>query len=224
MTRIALIEDEPSLAMGISDNLELEGYECDVYDHGTSGMEVCLTNPPDLLILDLGLPGTDGLMVLEKVRAKHADLPILVLTARSSEVDVLKGFRKGASDYVTKPFSPRILLARVAALLERYKPKSTALFLGETQIDLRSMTSTGSPLTTKEYEVLALLAEKRGEPVSRMVLLEEVWGMDSNASDRAVDTLVSELRKKVEPNPARPVYIITQRGIGYKLATAAFSR
>jgi len=224
MTKIMIIEDEASLAMGISDNLELDGYECQVFDHGTTGMNAVIKQPPDLLILDLGLPGTDGLTILQKVKGQHPDLPVLILTARSSEVDVLKGFKKGASDYVTKPFSPRILLARVAALLERSKPVSPMLKFGEVEVDLKAMTSTGPSLTTKEFEVLTLLAEKNGEPVSRMILLEEVWGMDSIASDRAVDTLISELRKKVEPNPAQPLYLLTQRGIGYKLATAAFSK
>lgn len=220
--RIYLIEDSEVLALGIADNLELEGYDCKVFNHGREGVSACLDSPPDLVILDLGLPDIDGLTVLEKVRARHASLPILVLTARGSEVDVLKGFKKGANDYVVKPFSPRILLARVGAMLSGFRTLRKKLYFGEIVVDLKLMTPDGANLTTKDFQVLDLLFQSGGEPVSRITLLEEVWGMASSSSERAVDTMLSELRKKLEPDPGTPKYILTQRGIGYKLSGQAF--
>ena len=222
MTNIVLVEDEEMLALGISDNLELEGFNCKVFDSGKKAIAHCLTSPPDLMILDLGLPDIDGLSVLEKIRGEQLDFPILVLTARSSEIDVLKGFHKGANDYVTKPFSPRILLARVTALLGRHRSEQTKLYFGKTVVNLKLMTAFGIHLSTREYKVLQMLAANNGEPVSRISLLEEVWGMDSQSTERAVDTMIVELRKKIEPNPGAPVYLITQRGIGYKLSADAF--
>jgi len=219
---IYLIEDEPTLALGIVDNLELEGYRCQHFTDGQVGLDACLASPPDLLILDLGLPGREGLAVLSEIRKAGLAFPVLILTARSSEVDVLKGFRKGASDYVTKPFSPRILLARIAALLNRFQAHNQLLQFGQITVDLQRMEATGVHLTTREFQVLAFLAKFRGQPVSRTALLDEVWGMDSESTDRAVDTMILELRKKVEPQPSHPRFILTQRGLGYKLAEKAF--
>jgi len=220
MTEIVLIEDEDALSMGISDNLALEGHRCRVFRTGREGLNACLAEPPDLLILDLGLPDMDGLAVLETIRGRGLDFPVLVLTARSSEIDVLKGFHKGANDYVSKPFSPRILLARAAALLGRFRAKSHKLYFGRVIVDLRLMTAFGAKLSTKEFQVLQLLAQNQGEPVSRVTLLEEAWGMDSSSSERAVDTMIVELRKKIEPDPSAPRFLLTQRGIGYKLHRA----
>ena len=221
---IYLVEDEPTLALGIVDNLELEGYRCQHFTDGQVGLDTCLASPPDLLILDLGLPGREGLTVLAEIRRAGLGFPVLILTARSSEVDVLKGFRKGASDYVTKPFSPRILLARIAALLQRFKPQGKQLHFASVTVDLQRMEAAGAHLTTREFKVLTYLARFRGQPVSRTALLEEIWGMDSLTTDRVVDTMILELRKKLEPEPSQPQFILTQRGLGYKLAETAFPK
>ena len=216
--RIAVVEDEPSIAMGIIDNLELEGYRVLSFNDGKIALSRLMADPVDLVILDIGLPGMNGLELLTLLRAEQPNVPVLLLTARSSEIDVLKGFKTGAHDYVTKPFSPRILSARVQALLSRFKPQTNQLRFGSIHLDLNTMTAIGAQLSSRDIQILARLAQAQGAPVSRQDLLEDVWGMDSETGERAVDTAIAELRKKIDSGPQAPRYLLTQRGIGYKLS------
>ncbi len=219
--RILIIEDEPGLQLGLNDLFEEAGYQVTVFGEGKPALEQIGALNPHLVILDLGLPDLDGSLLLEHFSRHHPDLPVLVLTARANEADIVLGFKLGAFDYVTKPFSPRILLARVNALLKRGSSSSGSLKLGEITIDFDRYQAFQAEkplhLTTREIDLLKLLHHHRGKPVSRHDILDEVWGMDSEAGPRTVDTHIAFLRKKIEPNPDKPVFILSQRGIGYKL-------
>lgn len=220
---IMIIEDEPALRLGLTDQFERAGYRVSASARGQTLLDALSTGSlPDLAILDLGLPDVDGTTVLETCARDAPNLPILVLTARANEADVVLGFKLGCCDYVTKPFSSRILAARVGALIQRAAPPSCQhIELGDVQIDFETYTATSPrgiiPLTTREFDILRYLSQQRGRPVSRHDLLDEVWGMDTTAGPRTVDTHIATLRKKVEPVADRPLYILSQRGIGYKL-------
>lgn len=221
MTLIYVVEDDPVLQMGIVDNLRLENYQVEACS-SVAVLETCLKQKqPDLLVLDLGLPDGDGGQVLADLRRRGLLFPVVVLTARASETDVLLGFKRGADDYVTKPFSPRILLARIAALLQRVQVnQGTLLVFGAITVDPINMLCRGDSaphLSTLEFQVLAFLATRMGQAVSRVSLLEEVWGMERAPTERAVDTLMANLRKKLEVNPKKPAFIHSQRGVGYRL-------
>jgi len=216
-----IVEDEPGLQLGLRDLLEEEGHQVTVLGRGKDAMNQISTLQPDLVILDLGLPDMDGTRVLEYFHQNVPELPVLVLTARANESDIVLSFKLGAYDYVTKPFSPRVLLARVEALSRRRSSKNEGMVLGNLILDFDRYQATRNGeilhLTTREFEILKVLYQNAGKPVSRNDLLDEVWGMTSEAGPRTVDTHIALLRKKVEPNPDKPVFIISQRGIGYKL-------
>ena len=219
--KILLVEDEPGLQIGLGDMLEEAGYQRRVCGTGRAALDEVPLWKPDLVVLDLGLPDIDGTRVLEQIHQQNPGLPVLILTARANESDVVLGFKMGAFDYVTKPFSPRILLARVEALLRRGEAPMGELALGPVTVnfDRYDAKCGGRPLhlTTREIEILRVLMEHEGKPVSRNDLLDEVWGLDSDAGPRTVDTHIALLRKKIEPNPDKPTFILSQRGIGYKL-------
>lgn len=221
MMKALVVEDEPGLQLGLSDLLEEAGYEVTVAGTGKKAITLVKDLQPAIAILDLGLPDIDGTRVLEYFHQHCTDLPVLVLTARANESDIVLGFKLGAYDYVTKPYSPRVLLARVEALARRRQPKTPYLQLGSLSLDFERYQATREGavvhLTTREFEILKVLNQSAGKPVSRNDLLDEVWGMSSEAGPRTVDTHIALLRKKVEPNPDKPMYIISQRGIGYKL-------
>nr|WP_243436060.1 response regulator transcription factor [Acanthopleuribacter pedis] len=218
---IFVLEDDPVLQMGIVDNLRLENYQVVACDTVAAFEQHLARTVPDLAVMDLGLPDGDGGTLLADLRRRGLRFPALLLTARASETDVLMGFKRGADDYVTKPFSPRILLARIAALLQRAAaPRETLLVFGELVVDPVNMLIRGDDaphLSTLEYQVLAYLADNMGQAVSRVALLEEVWGMERAPTERAVDTLMANLRKKLEPRPKQPQYLLSQRGVGYRL-------
>lgn len=219
---ILIVEDEPGLQLGLSDLLEDAGYTTSVCGSGKAAIAHMDTSPPDMVLLDLGLPDMDGTRILEYCQLNHASVPVLVLTARASEADIVLGFKLGAFDYVTKPFSPRVLQARVDALLRRGQSKSDSqITLGDIVIDCERYQARRNDedihLTTREIDLLKLLHQHEGKPVSRHDILDEVWGMGSEAGTRTVDTHIALLRKKIEPNPDKPTFIISQRGIGYKL-------
>ncbi|CAM2011134.1 winged helix-turn-helix domain-containing protein [Acanthopleuribacter pedis] len=221
MSLIFVLEDDPVLQMGIVDNLRLENYQVVACDTVAAFEQHLARTVPDLAVMDLGLPDGDGGTLLADLRRRGLRFPALLLTARASETDVLMGFKRGADDYVTKPFSPRILLARIAALLQRAAaPRETLLVFGELVVDPVNMLIRGDDaphLSTLEYQVLAYLADNMGQAVSRVALLEEVWGMERAPTERAVDTLMANLRKKLEPRPKQPQYLLSQRGVGYRL-------
>ena len=228
MTRILIIEDNTDLARGLANNLEIEGYAVAVAHDGARGLEMAREGGPDLVILDLMLPGLNGYRVLSALREGGSEIPVLILTARSEEADKVRGFRFGADDYVTKPFGLLELLGRVSALLRRSgavsgrRPEVNAgrVKFGEIELQPAShrVYRRGEPieLRPKEFELLMALVRRSGDVISRLELLRQVWGYDAEVVSRTVDTHVAELRRKLEEDPARPRHILTVRKIGYR--------
>ena len=223
-TRILIVEDEAALATTLKDRLKKEGYTVSVARDGNSGMEMATREPFDLLILDLMLPGQNGLSICQKVRQLGSNAPILMLTARRQTMDKVIGLRTGADDYLTKPFKMAELLARVDALLRRAGPGKIAspvrYQFGDLQIDIRSteVTRGGRPiaLSAMEFQLLRYFVEHRGATLSREELLREVWGYGGLPSTRTVDVHVAWVRQKIEPDPKNPQLILTIVGLGYK--------
>jgi two-component system alkaline phosphatase synthesis response regulator PhoP len=228
MTRVLIVEDNHDMAFGLRNNLEIEGYAVEVAEDGPSGLAAARRQRPDLIVLDLMLPGMDGYRVLRQLRDDGLDAPVLILTARGEEADKVLGFRLGADDYVTKPFGLLELLARVEALLRRSRPASppgasTAFHFGDVEVMLstRNVRRAGRdvPLTPMEFDLLVALLQRQGAVASRLELLKEVWGHSSAVLTRTVDTHIGELRRKLEQDPATPRHILTVRKAGYRLAT-----
>jgi len=223
--RILVVEDEPSLVETISYNLHREGYEVHSERDGINGLRAAQQQLPDLVILDLMLPGMDGLDVCRQLR-RTSSVPILILTARNDEVDKVVGLEMGADDYVTKPFSMRELMARVKAMLRRktaapavaaQQPLQYGAFtLDESRHEIRRQ---GTPLslTPLEYNLLEFLLRNHGATFSRETLLEKVWGYDYAGDSRTVDVHVRSLREKIEDTPGAPRKLLTVRGVGYRL-------
>lgn len=226
--RILVVEDDPSLAMGLVDALEFEGFRVTHSKSGGRGAELAREDRPDCIILDLMLPDLNGYRVCEEIRKTDPAVPILILTARSQEADKIRGLEAGADDYVTKPFSIGELVARIRALLRRSVqagPGSrTAPFLvGPWRVDpARQVLEDGRrehSLSFHEVQLLQLLYEHRGEVVSRESILERIWGLEGKTNNRTVDNFVVKLRKKVEAQPDKPQHIRTVYGVGYKLVS-----
>jgi len=223
MALILIAEDDPRIADLISKNLEAAGYEVRQAPDGGRALADLERLKPALLVLDLGLPGVEGLQVLRRVR-QTSDTPVLVLTARSAESDKLLGLELGADDYVTKPFSTAELVARVRALLRRSGGSVTerTLELSNLRIDpaRRTVEREGKPvpLTTLEFDLLYFLASRPGKVFSREALLQQVWGSDRVVDDRSIDSLVSRLRRKLESDPSDPKYLQTVWGAGYRFS------
>jgi DNA-binding response OmpR family regulator len=223
MPTILLVEDEPTLSETLRYNLEREGYTVLAAGDGVRGLELARREQPDLLILDVMLPRLDGFSVCRILR-QESDMPILMLTARQDEVDRIAGLELGADDYVAKPFSLGELLARVRAIMRRSDRQPAGsrevLDAGELRVDTgsRRAWSAGTELTLsqKEFDLLTCLIRNRGMALSRDVLLERVWGYDFLGDSRTVDVHIRWLREKVEPDPSRPIYIQTVRGVGYR--------
>ena len=226
MSRVLVIEDNRNLAFAVVNALESEGFEVIVAESGPEGVEKAQAVAAEVIILDLMLPGFDGFRVLRTLRANAVETPILILTAKGEEDDKVKGFRLGADDYVTKPFGAMELVARVDALTRRPRlAKSRAAAapidrFGEVEVNRASriVKRAGEPvaLTPKEYDLLLALINRSGAVTTRNELLTEVWGYRSDVSTRTVDIHVSELRKKLEKNPAEPKHILTVRKTGYR--------
>ena len=228
MIRVLVAEDDTGLAFGLRNNLEIEGYEVDLAATGTEALNMVRHRSPALIILDLMLPETDGYRVLRRIRDEGLNTPVLILTARGEETDKILGFRLGADDYVTKPFSVLEVLARVGALLRRSGAAPSASTasgthrFGDIVVDEQAhvVTRAGEivSLTPLEFDVLRVLVRRRGTVISRHDLLREVWGHQAeDIVTRTVDTHVGELRKKLEKDPAKPKHILTVRKIGYRL-------
>jgi two-component system, OmpR family, alkaline phosphatase synthesis response regulator PhoP len=228
MARILLVEDNAELAAGIRYNLELDGYEVRVAEDGPAGVEAAREFSPDLVILDLMLPGMDGFQVLRTLREESIQVPVLVLTARGEEADKVRAFRLDADQYVTKPFGLIELLERVGTLLRRARlrvaPVGDAsdgvLRFGEVVVDpgARKVVRRGREvtLTPRAFDLLLALVALRGRVASRQMLLETVWGHKGRVLTRTVDSHVSELRQKLEDDPDHPRYILTVWKIGYR--------
>ncbi|HTE44675.1 MAG TPA: response regulator transcription factor, partial [Gemmatimonadaceae bacterium] len=220
MPRILIVEDNPDLAYGLRTGLEIEGYEVQVAEDGETGLDRAQSWTPDLVMLDLMLPGMDGYRVLKTLREGGSDVPVLILTARGEEADKVLGFRLGADDYVTKPCGVLELLARVGALLRRSRlaehRASAADGLerfGVVEINpaSRTVTKEGTPvaLSPKEFDLLVSLVRRRGAVASRVDLLREVWGHRVEVMTRTVDIHIAELRRKLEDDPSQPRHILT---------------
>ena len=224
MANILIIEDEPDLAMGLRDNLEFENHAVTHAANGQEGLAAATRLPPDLVLLDIMLPDIDGFEVCRRLREAGYTMPILILSARSQEIDKVRGLELGADDYVTKPFSLRELLARINAALRRAEtPAATrARFaVGDRQVDLlRQKITVGDeevPLGYYETEILHVLHEHVGEAVPRAELLERIWGTGVYPADRTVDNHIVSLRRKLESDPKNPQHILTAHAVGYKL-------
>jgi DNA-binding response OmpR family regulator len=221
---ILLVEDDPSLALGLVDALEFEGFRVLHAAKGSEAIEQARKHTPDCVILDLMLPDLNGYQVCEQLRKSDPRTPILMLTARSQEADKIRGLDAGADDYVTKPFSVGELVARLRAIFRRTSRSENAdqpFTVGECVIDPSAHTLTRNGHTEQlsfyEAELLKLLFERKGQPVSRDDILRKVWGIDAAPTNRTVDNFVVKLRKKIEQEPAQPRHILTVYGLGYKL-------
>jgi two-component system alkaline phosphatase synthesis response regulator PhoP len=223
--RILLVEDEPALALTVSDRLRSEGHEVSIASDGDRAFETARADSFDLLVLDVALPGRSGLDVCRDLRREGVDTPILMLTARAELHDKIVGLKLGADDYLTKPFEMGELLARVEALLRRSGRAlagSGGYAFGDVRVDFRKaeVWRGGEPvaLSALEYKLLAYLIERRGVVLSRDELLDRVWGYDATPTTRTVDVHVAALRQKLEPHPAKPSFILTVHGMGYRFA------
>ena len=224
MYRILIVEDESALVETLVVNLRAEGYRTLTATDGPSALDLASSDSPDLVILDIMLPGMDGLEVCRALR-RRSNVPIIMLTAKAREVDKVIGLEIGADDYITKPFGMLELIARVRAALRRHsvgedRPESIeagALVLDRTN---HAVSIEGSPieLRPREFDLLATLMENRGRPMSRQALLRKAWGEDEYIDQNTVDVHVRRLREKIESDPSTPMYIITIRGVGYKFA------
>jgi len=219
--KVLIIEDDPAMLRGLKDNFEYEGYRVGTASDGEEGLRAALEDRPDLVILDLMLPKINGYEICRLVREEGFDMPILMLTAKAQESDIVLGLNLGADDYVTKPFSIRELLARANAFLRRRRQgEAQALCFGDCELDLasRRLTKGGVEivLTPKEFEVLGLLTRRPGRAFTREEILRSVWGYDIFVTLRSVDRCVSTLRAKIEPDPHRPVFLKTLRQVGYR--------
>ena len=218
--RILVVEDDTSLAWVLRENLVFEGFEVELVADGHLAVTAARDFLPDLVILDVMLPGRDGFDLCGLLRQGGAT-PIIMLTARGQKADKLKGLRLGADDYVTKPFDVEELMARVHAVLRRARPPVDHVSLGGVTIDFGKMTVTHGRdelhLTHREFELLKYLVERQGRVVHRHELLREIWGYPDAPTTRSVDNAIARLRKKIEPDPARPRFIHTVRGDGYMI-------
>src|SRR6266404_5146269 len=218
---ILIVEDDPALLRGLKDNFEAQNYRVQIARDGREGLSAALTNPPDLLLLDLMLPKMNGYEICRAVRAKQLDMPIIMLTAKGQEEDIIRGLELGADDYVTKPFSIRELLARAKGFLRRRHAESaTVLQLGTCKLNLsaRQVFRNGKEitLTTKEFRLLEFFARRPGRALTRDQILDGVWGNDIMVNDRSVDRCVTTLRAKIETDPHHPECIQTIRDVGYR--------
>jgi len=222
VARILVVDDEPEMVLGLEDNLRFEGYQTLSATDGAAGLALALREGPDLVLLDIMMPRMSGWDVLRALREKQLDIPVIMLTARGEEVDRVLGLELGADDYVTKPFSLRELLARVRAVLRRPGPRQRleTYAFGDVRLHIRGRqvfrAGREVRMTRKEFDLLLYLVEHRGEVVTRDRLLDEVWGYERFPTTRTVDTHVLRLRQKLEPDPERPVHLLTVHGQGYR--------
>ena len=218
--RVLLVEDEPALARGLSDTLRAQGFDVHVAADGQRGLDMAASVQPDLILLDIMLPKVNGFDVCRTLRGQGMDIPIVMLTAKGQEEDVILGLTLGADDYITKPFRIGELIARAKALLRRRGSDRTVQRFGSCEIDMtaRRVRRDGEPLelTAREFALLAYFASRPGRALARDTILNAVWGASVFVTPRSIDRCVATLRSKVEPDPHNPIYIQTIREIGYR--------
>jgi len=224
--RVLVVEDDPSIAIGLRINLESEGYEVHVADDGEAGLELARTIAPDLVLLDLMLPKKNGLEVLHDLRNEGSTTPVIILSAKSGEMDKVAGLELGAEDYVAKPFSLAELLARVRVALRRgttaaaVAERRKGIVFGDVEIDVeaRNVKRTGDlvEMTAREFDVLICLINEKGKVLSRDDIFRRVWGPNHHGTARTVDNFIQQLRAKLEVDPQEPAHILTVRGVGYR--------
>ncbi len=224
--RLLIIEDEPDIVRGLKDSLEFEGFEVLAAGDGREGVKLARERAPDCILLDLMLGDVNGYAVCEEIRAQNSVVPIIMLTARSQESDKIRGLDVSADDYVTKPFSIGELVARIKAIVRRQSRLAAGqddiLRIGPSEVNLKKhlLARKGKkpqPLTFYEVELLKLLHERAEQPVSRDEILDKIWGVRANPTNRSVDNFIVKLRRKVEDDHKRPRHILTVYGYGYKL-------
>jgi DNA-binding response OmpR family regulator len=223
---ILIIEDDPTILRVVKDNCANRGHRVLTARDGESGLDLALNGRPDLILLDLMLPKVNGYEICRAVRAEKLEVPIVMLTAKGQEEDVVRGLELGADDYVTKPFGVRELMARVQAFLRRYRGGETSTYdFGNCRLDTVShrLTKEGEemPLTTKEYRLLEYFLQRPGRALTRDSIMNSVWGNSVMVTSRSVDRCVTTLRSKIEPDPHRPTFIHTIRDIGYRFEIPA---
>jgi DNA-binding response OmpR family regulator len=223
--RILLVDDQEELVHGLAVNFRREGYDVLTAAEGDAGLRLALEERPDLIVLDVMMPGMSGFEVCRELRRRGSDAPIILLTARGEEIDRVLGLEIGADDYLTKPFSVRELMARVRLRLRRRPPAESSharYRFGDVEIDFDKLrVARGGQvleMSTKEFDLLGLLVRRRGEVLTRDEILKQVWGYDDPPLTRTVDTHIVRLRQKIEPDPASPSYIQTVYGAGYRFA------
>ncbi len=221
---ILIVDDEPHIVLGLKDALEFEGFRVVTATNGKEAVQSARSERPNAILLDLMLPDKNGYQVCEEIRRFDVAVPILMLTARSQESDKIRGLDAGADDYVTKPFSIGELVARLRALFRRATrtPEIASFRIGTTTVNVVTQTlqhdgKKPEQLSFYETELLRLLYERVGQPVSREEILNKIWGMDANPTNRTIDNFIVKLRKKIEKRPDEPTYILTVYGFGYKL-------
>jgi len=221
---ILIVEDEPHIVMGLKDSLEFEGFRVVTAAKGKDGIALARSESPDAVVLDLMLPDINGYNVCEEIRRWNSFVPIIMLTARSQETDKIRGLDAGADDYLTKPFSVNELIARMRAIFRRAQRGSTApeaFDIGDAKINFAAHTAMvrgeEHQLSFYEVELMRLLVERIGQPVSRDEILSKIWGLESLPTNRTVDNFIVKLRKKIEKSPDKPAHILTVYGFGYKL-------
>lgn len=218
---VLIIEDDPTMLRGLKDNFEFEGYKVLTASDGELGLKSALEAAPDLIVLDLMLPNVNGYEVCRFLRQEKLQMPILMLTAKAQESDVVLGLKLGADDYVTKPFSIKEVLARAEALLRRAHPPIEEIYaFSSCRLDCQSRSlardGTEVPLSPKEFELLRFFASHAGQALSRDLIMSSVWGYDAMVTPRSIDRFVNALRNKIEPDPTNPKHLKTVREFGYK--------
>jgi DNA-binding response OmpR family regulator len=221
MARILIVEDDPDIALGLEDDLKRQGYQVEIVDNGESAIRRAGGEAWDLILLDVMLPRVDGFEVCRELRRSRVKTPIILLTAKVQEAEKVMGLELGADDYVTKPFSPRELRARIKAVLRRFGDESQGIYrFGGVEVDFdrAEVRRNGVPieLTALEFRVLKVFVERRGRVLTRDQLIGAAWENGTNVSDRVVDTHVLNLRKKIEQAPGQPQFLHGVRGIGYR--------
>jgi len=225
METVLIIEDDPSILLGLQKNLKFEGYDVLTASDGERGLELAIDRPPDLIILDIMLPKISGFEICKTLKKNNIQVPIIILSAKDQEIDKIMGLDLGADDYVVKPFNIRELVARINAVMRRkrmYEQQGTpeSFRFGTLVLDLKGQTleKEGAPLETsvREFKLLKFFVENRGKVLDRKEILNKVWGYDYFGTARTIDNFITKLRQKVEDDPDDPKHIVTVRGVGYK--------